>query len=132
MSNNSQKTNQVTFPENSPQIISELLEKYNLEETPGDLWEKLKKGESPHGGIIADVVVEIAKGKIKKDDLVPTLQERLNLPKPTARNLARDIEKKLLAPAEKILKPEEFSTPTKETQFPEKRKKEDIYREPIE
>jgi len=157
MLNSDNQNQKITFLENASPIISELLERYQLQETPDELFKKLTKGEVSRGGIILDIVIEVAQGKISKKNLVPSIQKYLNIPKEEAKKLAEDIEKRLLVLVKKVPKEEmEIKPPipsgrpsvaknppiTEKSPITEKpktapkkqktTKEADVYREPVE
>lgn len=134
-------------------IISEILKKYELEDTDEDILGKIEQGKPCLlGGIIFDIVIEVVQGKISKKDLVSSLQKYLDIPKEKAKNIAKDIEERLLvlvkkAPKEKTEIPEKPPATKKPLKIektpivekpeipPEKREtpeEPDVYREPIE
>jgi hypothetical protein len=94
----------VVFLEETSPIISEILQKYNLEETDEEILEK-EIGENPsllNGEIVLNIAIEIIKEKISTKDLPDLLQKRLNIPPKTAVELTKDLETKLLVFAKKI------------------------------
>ncbi len=111
MVNSNSQNQKIIFLENTSPIISELLKKYQLQETSGELSKKLTGGEIPRGGIILDIVIEVAQGKILKKDLSSALQKRLEISEEKTKKLAEDVEKKLLVLAKKV--------PKEETEIPE-------------
>ena len=147
MPNNNQKNQEGVFLGDTVPIISEILKKYGLEEEGEDILGKIAQGKPCLlGGIILDIVVEIAQGKILKKDLASSLEKRLEIPKEKAKKLADDVEKRLLvlvkkAPKEETEIPEKPlkiektpivekpETPPKKRETPEE---PDVYREPIE
>ncbi len=110
MVNSDSQNQKIIFSENTSPIISELLKKYQLQETPEELFKKLTKGGIPKGGIILDIVIETAEGKILKKDLTSALQKRLEISEEKAKKLAEDIEEKLLVLVKKVPK-EEIEVP---------------------
>lgn len=102
MVNSDKKTGVVIFSDATGPIISEILQKYQLEETDDETFKKLESGELLQGEIILNIVEEIILGKISQKDLPSLLGTRLNIKKETGENLARDIEAKLLVIAKKI------------------------------
>jgi hypothetical protein len=140
---NSNQYQEIIFPSDTDLIISKLLAKYGLKETFKDLAQKLSKGETTIGGEVAKLIKEVAENKISAENLALSLEQRLNIPKKVAVQLADDIKKEILNFVEKVsLKKEEIlkrGGPPKKTEEeieipPEKLlpQKKDIYREPIE
>jgi len=111
MVNSNSQNQKIIFLENTSPIISELLKKYQLQETPKELSKKLTKREIPRGGIILDIAIEVAQGKILKKDLTSALQKRLEISEEKTKKIAEDIEEKLLVLVKKV--------PRKEIEIPE-------------
>lgn len=67
----------IIFSGDTAPIISEMLKKYGLEESPEDIFKKMSDGGSPCflGGIILDIAMDVINGKISEKDLVPALQK---------------------------------------------------------
>lgn len=129
MNQNSKKTQKLIFPEHIADIISELMEKYEISEDTREIFAKLKKGEKTQGREIANLLRELNQGKITEGNLPSELQKRLKISKEKAVNLAKNIQDKILSLIEEVL-PEPIS-PVEEKEIKEE-SKEDIYREPIE
>ena len=108
MQNNNQEKIVIVFEDDTSLIISEILQKYNLEEKANEVLEKLEKEEPLRPAIVLGLVESIAAGKLSKKALASSLQEKLAIPKQTAENLAQDIENRLLPIARKA-SPEEIS-----------------------
>ncbi|MDP2864571.1 MAG: hypothetical protein Q8N73_02890 [bacterium] len=143
-------TSNIVFPEETSSIIESLAIKYGLE-TLKELFEKFipktlqekeefrERFENLSGTQIAKTIKEIVQGKIRDEDtFIAVLQERLNIPGKTAKELAKDLEEKILSLVQITLKEEKEVSPykgAKETISPEKPappKRKDTYREPIE
>lgn len=145
------QNNKRVFPEDTPNIIESLLRKYGLE-TMKELWEKFgpiktfkekkefqERWEKLPGPHIARILKEVALGKIGNEKLfTTTLQERLNIPEKTAKELAKDLNEKVLNLVQKTFKKKEevpLSEKIEKVISPKKPaplKKKDIYREPID
>ena len=141
--NNTIQESKIIFPENIPEIIDSIVEKYNLEtleqllesETPEEEFEK-KWGSLP-GPHIAKIVKEFSQGKIKsKPALVNLLVERIDISKELAQQLAEDLQEKILSLLRIGSEPKE----TEETKIVKETSEEkiisstksDVYRELIE
>lgn len=143
MNYNSKKT----FPENTPEIIKSLLEKYNLE-TMQELFSAFKQAGTDEekkkiqarwnnlpGPHIAKILKEFAQNEIKDDaSFIGTIKERLSVSEELAQKLAKDLQEKILVPLQAA--PEE-SEQAKKTEGASGResnspKKPDVYREPVE
>lgn len=123
---NQKRNKKLIFPEYTSEIISELMEKYKINESINQIFDKMKRGEKTKGRKIANLLREIVHGKLPKKDLSLEIEKRLNISEIKATDLAKDLQKKILLPME--------TTPPKTTpQVKEKIKKKpkDIYREPI-
>ena len=120
MSNFNNQNKKTVFLGDTAPIVSEILKKYGLEEEDEDIFEKIEQGKPCLlGGIILDIVIELAQGKILKKELVVSIQKYLNIPKEKAKKMAEDIEKKLLTLVEKVPK-EKAEVPTKKSPVAEK------------
>ncbi|MDO8486550.1 MAG: hypothetical protein Q7S77_02560 [Candidatus Staskawiczbacteria bacterium] len=88
----------IYFPENTPEIISEILRKYELEETDEELDKKLLEEniEPLNGGIILDIAMETAQGKISKSEMSSILQKQFKINPKIAEDISNDIETKLV------------------------------------
>jgi len=144
------QNNGITFPEEASSIIRSLVGKYGLETLEElikevgsstkvlTLKEKSELKErliSLPGRQIAKTVKEVAQEKIRSEDaFLAALQERLNIPGKTAKELAKDLEEKVLSLVQ-ITFGERKKIPTakevKKTK-PALPRKPDTYREPIE
>lgn len=104
----------VVFSEDTAPVISEILRKYDLEETDDETFEKLEKGIPLRGEVILNITEEITLGTTSTQELTSSLQKNLNIPKEIAEKLTEDIKRKLIALAQKVpkedLEPEEGTT----------------------
>ena len=133
------QNNKGVFPENTPDIIESLLIKHGLE-TMKELFEKFgqiktskeeeefqERYEKLPGAHIARILKEVAQGKIRDENVfINTLQGSLNISEKTAKELAKDLNEKVLGLVQKNIK-EEAILPEK----PASPEKKDVYREPI-
>jgi len=155
MKPNPNKKWEIIYPENSSAIITKLMEKYELKETPNDVLEKMERNEITIGEIIAGIVAKAAKEEGSVESIASALKQSLNLTKETAEALAEDLKKEILVFVEKIpIKEEKIPTPEKKEEITPSKKpkirpqeiepqispekptkrppKQDTYREPIE
>jgi len=152
MNQNPKENQRLIYPEDTSEIISELMEKYGLKETEEEVLQALKEGKTTKGGTIAEIIMEVAKNKIPRENITSVLQKRLAISKEIAKKIAKELEKKILnliiiekVPKKEIpplqkppISPLKPGPPVPPTEFPpkappeEKPKKPDIYREPIE
>ncbi len=123
---NQERNKKLIFPEYTSEIISKLMEKYKIDESIDQIFDKMEIGEETKGRKIANLLREIVHGGLSKKDLSLEIEKRLNISEIKATNLAKDLQEKILLPME--------TTPPKITpQIKEgvKKKPKDIYREPI-
>jgi hypothetical protein len=122
---------EVVFPENTPLVLAELLEKYGFKETPQEVSEKIEKGKEPLVTMFAKIVRRAGEEKMTVNTIANLLREKLNMPSRKAQQLARDIKTEIL---DMLEKPESktYSQETEKSQKKERFQKRDIYREPIE
>lgn len=162
MDSNSIENLRMVYPETSSRIISQLMEKYGLNETSEDALGKMKNNETTIGEVIAGIVAEAAETQMSTIDIASSLKEYLDISEDNAERLAEDLKKEILdfvekVPVEeisekKIIGKEKFAPQKNETMLPKKTlsrddgddllpapKKEakkssdpDTYREPIE
>lgn len=128
MNQKSKKTQKLIFPEHVSEIISELMEKYEISEDTQEVFARLKRGDKTKARKIANLIREVSQEKISEKNLPSRIQEELNIPKVKATSLARDIRERILTFLEKV-SPEPVSSAEKKEV--KKELKEDIYREPI-
>ena len=115
------------------QIIEEILKKYGLEKIQEDGLNKFFEAETTEraqeildnlpGAILSQIIREFKSGKLSSEELPEILHKNLNVSQKIAKEIAKDLREKLVTPEEEPLKPFESSL---------KKKKPDIYREPIE
>jgi len=86
------------FPENTSEIISDILKKYGLVDTEEQIDEKLfGENSSPlFGEITADMVAKFARKEISENDMLAIIQKELNLPKATSESLINDIKTQIM------------------------------------
>jgi len=90
------KEKQIFSQKDTSDVISEILQKYGLDEIGEEIFEKLEKAEPLRGEIILDLAIQITQKKISIKELAPLIQKQLTVPKKTAEDLSQDIEIKLL------------------------------------
>lgn len=132
----------LTFPENSAQIITEILKKYGLEESSEEFFEGWRTGKKDRGEILVDLLIKMSEANLSVSELADLAKKELNITAQKAQKIIEDLNREILVPAiqisEKILSEERSSSQEKpkeiaETEIPErlKPKRKDIYREPI-
>ena len=125
MQQNKIQDSNIFFPENSPSIISSILEKHGLRENHEKILEKLENGELLNGEIIAQLLKKIAKNEIRDKDFIIELKNKLNISQKEAENMFNEIKKDILS----------FVGMRTENKQPNEEKElthtEDIYREEI-
>lgn len=121
------KNQEIVFPDESHFVIQEILKKYKLHREPKKIMEELAqelKGsqtfeekkeitEKQPERKIAKTVKQIAEGKITPKDFPKELQEIFNISPKIAKDLAKDLEKNVLAFTKKIVIEEEVTPPTR-------------------
>lgn len=132
--------NAISFPEETIDVILDLIKKYNLEKTEKDMEKKMKEVktdddlkrnreifESLPSCQISRTLKEAAEGKISVKDIPSLLKERLNISKEKAEDLTEDLKEKIIKGIETTKREEEI--PLKKEKAPPRT---DVYREPIE
>ena len=158
----------IVFSETAASVIGEIEKKYGLEQIEEKMLkemglakvfsEKEKIFETLPGRQIAKIVKEAAQGKIGSENLYKELQKRLNIPSEDAKNMALELQEKILILARKVpvgigtekrtkgvrpttmIKPapKEFMERPKRIEkesaqkVEKKSTKQDVYREPLE
>jgi hypothetical protein len=98
----------VVFSQSTAPIISEIIQKYNLKETPDQMKEAGKRGRLFRGGIVLNIVENIVLNKLSKNNLVEILKREMPTSDDIATKMAVDINNKLLSIAT-IMSEEEFN-----------------------
>jgi len=146
----------VIFPNETVEIITELMKKYGLDKKEEEMEKKLDEAGTPRERKelfenlptcqISKSAKEMALGMISSETLPTILQKRLDIPENKVHNLAKELEDKVVVLAEKIPLEEEESTVTTEelpeeptppsTPTPQQEtapfKQKDVYREQLE
>jgi len=129
MPNNTKDNEDIRFPDNSGDIILELLEKYGLSETPKEEIDKIYKGEKPNGRKVADLLRAAAQEKLSLGKLPFALKKELKISQKKAESLSNDLKSRIL---DFVGKEEPKPSPASESVGSNKPPSQDIYREPIE
>lgn len=142
-------TQDLTFPEESSLVVEVILKEYGLSEeqkegikkflTSQNPTERKRLFESLPGTKLSKLIKEYAEGKISLEGLPDLLAEQLNVPEVKAKEIAEFLKENLLTfikprrkqKSEGIL-PKTKVPPQEQKASPQKLKKRDIYREPIE
>jgi hypothetical protein len=98
----------VAFPENSPSIISEILEGCGLKEPAEDVFKKIRDGGMSNGGLLAEIIKKIAYDEITPKDVDLFFKESFNLPPEKIKKIEKDIEEKILSKIEKNIIEDNF------------------------
>ncbi|MCX6806505.1 MAG: hypothetical protein NT135_00015 [Candidatus Berkelbacteria bacterium] len=96
----------VIFDRDTSTAVSEILKKYNLNESPDEVFNKIEKEEILNGVAILTIVEEIVLGTAQKENLASLIEKKLKIPKQTAQELAIDVNEKLLLGARKATQEE--------------------------
>jgi len=122
-----QKSNKrIIFPGNTSEIISELLDKYEINENENDFFKKIGEGQETNGRKIANLLRKIVYKEISRKDLPFKLAEKIDLSAEESISLAKDIEENILMPMENV-SPKNIPEIKKDII----KKSKDIYRETI-
>lgn len=120
----------VVFEDDTAPIISNILQKYNLEEKEGEASDKFKRGEDLQGRRVLKIVEAITSGQEKEGNLKSLLEKQLAIPETTAQNLSQDVKDRLLSIA-RLATPEEIDI-IEEEEKEEEVEKESVERPPFE
>lgn len=105
------------FLENAKPIISDICLRYNLNEKPSEIFEKIKQGKLPKKSFLIRTALDLYQNKISYNDLPNLLQQNLEVIENEAKNLAVEIKEKLAPLATDIEdqeeKPDETESVTK-------------------
>jgi len=126
MANNFEKQSN-TFPEETSEIVFEILENSGLKESRTEIEEKIQLGKEPDFIIVAKILRECVDKNLSFSEFTASFQKQLNISQKKAEELATDLKKEVLS---LVRKPEEITE--EETEKPEEPKSQDVYREPIE
>ena len=93
--NNEQK---IVFPDNTSGIISDILRKHGIKDTDQEIEDKLfgENNEPLKEEAILNSAIEVINGKTQKENLATLLQKELKVPLPTAEDIAKVIEEKII------------------------------------
>lgn len=91
-----QKNLRVLFTTKADLIFSELITKYNLQESDDALRQKIKQKKETHTKILRDAIKTLAKKMIPQEKLAELLAEHLEISQENAKKLVEDINVKLL------------------------------------
>ncbi len=116
---------EIIFPENSSDIIEEILEKEGLSEDNKEFFRKVKKGGKPNIQILAELVSYRGKGDLSKEEFPVSIKLELNTTLEKAEKIAQELENKLIPRAKTMGEKEEKSKKSPP-------KLNDIYREKID
>jgi len=126
MKENNIQNNNIAFPENTPLIISNILERRGLRESREKILEKLENSELLNGEIIARLLKKITKNEIKDKDFILELKNKFNISSKEAENMFNEIKRDVLSFVNTRVEVEQ------KIEEKEWLKKEDTYRENIE
>lgn len=114
--NNDAQTQRVIFQiETGPVVVvSNILKKYNLEESSEEACKKINEGKKPRTNIIIRAASDLVLNKISETGFISTLEKQLEITKQTAEKIINDVKEKLLSTA-KIVTVGEIKTLEEET-----------------
>ncbi len=84
------------FDESFFDVLSEVLKKYNLEESPEKLVKKVETGEKFFSKIFMDVIKSFFKNDLKEEELKSVFINELTLSDSSAINLIKDAKEKII------------------------------------
>lgn len=109
----------VIFNTDTAVVVPEILKKYDLDENPDEVFEKLDKEELLKSEVILNIVEEIVLGTIPKENLISSIENELKVSREIAEKIADDIKAKLLSETRKAtleeIKETESESPETET-----------------
>jgi hypothetical protein len=95
----------ITYPENSSEIINEIVEKYGFSKIEEEMMEIFSKGNSSQTGEeilknlpgykLAEFVIKRAKG-LSPEDLISSIKNGLETTNEISRQIAKEIEEKII------------------------------------
>ena len=109
MDNFNNQQQELTYAEGIGGVLSDILKKYQLDETEEQGIKKLEADQPFFGEIVMGLVKDLIFDKIQDKDLTILLQQKLNISQKTAEDLTADIKEKILPLIKKV------SVPTEET-----------------
>lgn len=97
----------IIFDQDTGQIISDILKKYDLEENDDKIIEKLENGDPFNASILINLAESVISGIISEANIVLEIQKRLNTANDIAINLFADLKSKII-PFGKVASKEEI------------------------
>lgn len=96
LQNNTTKQDMV-FPDNSAEIISNILKRHVLEETDRELFEKFQQKQESIGSIVASLLKKVAIQELPQKNIPLILKEKLKITAKKAQDLSKDLETQILS-----------------------------------
>ena len=90
------KENGIIIPENYPDVIVRLLQKYGVKETLEDMVAKIERDEVPMGEIISQEVLRMYKEESSIASTISVLHQKLGLEEGAAEKMANDLKNEIL------------------------------------
>lgn len=102
--NNDAQTQRVIFQiDTGPVVVvSNILKKYDLEESSEEACKKIKEGKKPRVNIIIQAASDLVLNKISETGFISTLEKQLEITRQIAEKIISDVKEKLLSTAKKI------------------------------
>jgi len=116
-----QKNIRIIFTDKADLVLSEIMKRYNLEESNEEWLKKSKEGKSSNIVIIDKITKDFAKEIISERESVESLKKELSVPQQTAEKISKDIIDNLVPLLEKL----------SEEELAKVNGKEEIIRKPI-
>lgn len=92
----------VIFTDEADLSLSNIIQKYGLEENDADIIKRLKEKRSSPKTIIVKSVKNFVQGVISKEDLIILFQKELNIAQQSAEKLFEEIKEKLIPLVKKV------------------------------
>ncbi len=120
----------INFPDQALTTLNLIMDKYGLNETPKELFEKIVANKVSSVALITELTKKSARNEINFEQFVTNLKTNLKLPTKQIESLVREIQNSVIALAKKTT---ESSQAKPQNNNPDRTiKKEDTYREPVE
>lgn len=121
----------IVFPAQTTEIIAEILKKYKINESPKEIYEKIKAGKISIPPLTAELVKKRAMGKIDLKTMASSLKRATDLSLPAIKELSEELEAKVVSLAKSPAEQTADYQKSKPPAAPRKTIGSDVYREPI-
>lgn len=90
------KNVRVIFTDKAEDVFSEIIKKYELQETDEEFFNDIEDREESRRSIVKDAITVMVKRIIPEEKLVEFLEKHLNLPKESTQKMVADLKNNLL------------------------------------